>query len=156
MSSILNIAGAGELLDPFLSIINQCPVLNTPTDWKETPAAHVLIADLPGLSKDQVKVALADHRGGPVLQRILNENIPERTLSEGDRASIGDENDESSGNKWWRMERCRGKFCRRFRLPENAKGSEVTVAMDNGVLTVTVPKGEVKKPQRKVIEIQTV
>ncbi|KAJ1699629.1 hypothetical protein LUZ63_008141 [Rhynchospora breviuscula] len=32
------------------------------------------------------------------------------------------------------------------RLPDNAKMDQVKAAMENGVLTVTVPKEEVKKP----------
>ena len=42
---------------------------------------------------------------------------------------------------------------RRFRLPENVKMEEVKASMENGVLTVTVPKEEVKKPAVKAIEI---
>ncbi|KAL0387613.1 UNVERIFIED_CONTAM: class I heat shock protein [Sesamum radiatum] len=42
---------------------------------------------------------------------------------------------------------------RRFRLPENAKLDQVKAAMENGVLTVTVPKEEVKKAEVKAIDI---
>ena len=51
------------------------------------------------------------------------------------------------------MERSSGKFTRRFRLPENAKVNEVKASMENGVLTVTVPKEEVKNHDVKAIEI---
>jgi HSP20 family protein len=51
------------------------------------------------------------------------------------------------------VERSSGKFVRKFRLPENAKMDQVKAAMENGVLTVTVPKEEIKKPQVKSIEI---
>ncbi|GFP80844.1 18.1 kDa class i heat shock protein, partial [Phtheirospermum japonicum] len=47
------------------------------------------------------------------------------------------------------------KFLRRFRLPGNAKLGEVKAAMENGVLTVTVPKEEVKKPETKAIDISS-
>ena len=124
-----------EIFDPFLSLINKCPVLNTPIDWKETPEAHVFIADLPGLNKEEVKVEFDD---GRVLQISGERNVEK-----------DDEND-----KWHRVERCRGKFLRRFRLPESAKIDEVKASMENGVLTVTVPKQEVKKPERKVIQIE--
>ncbi|CAI9784869.1 unnamed protein product [Fraxinus pennsylvanica] len=36
---------------------------------------------------------------------------------------------------------------------ENAKTDEVKATMENGVLTVTVPKQEVKKPEAKTIKI---
>ena len=47
---------------------------------------------------------------------------------------------EDKNDKWHRVERSSGKFLRRFRLPENAKTEEVKAGLENGVLTVTVPK----------------
>ncbi|GAV91849.1 HSP20 domain-containing protein, partial [Cephalotus follicularis] len=109
---------------------------NTPTDWKETPEAHVFIADLPGLKKEEVKVEI-DEEG--VLQ-ISGERI---------NVDKDDKND-----KWHRVERCRGKFFRRFRLPENARTDEIKASMENGVLVVTIPKQELKKPEKKLIKIE--
>ncbi|PRQ41220.1 putative small heat shock protein HSP20 [Rosa chinensis] len=63
------------------------------------------------------------------------------------------ETPEAHVDKWHRLERSSGKFLRRFRLPENAKVEQVNAAMENGVLTVTVPKVEVKKPDVKAIQI---
>ncbi|ONI00073.1 hypothetical protein PRUPE_6G066600 [Prunus persica] len=40
-----------------------------------------------------------------------------------------------------------------FQLPENAKVDEIKAAMENGALSVTVPKAEVKKADVKAIEI---
>uniref|UniRef100_A0A803LCJ8 SHSP domain-containing protein n=1 Tax=Chenopodium quinoa TaxID=63459 RepID=A0A803LCJ8_CHEQI len=60
---------------------------------------------------------------------------------------------EEQNDRWHRMERSSGKFVRRFRLPENAKMDEVKASMENGVLTVTVPKEEVKKPEVKAIQV---
>nr|GMD34157.1 17.8 kDa class I heat shock protein-like [Ipomoea batatas] len=51
--------------------------------------------------------------------------------------------------------RSSGKFLRRFRLPENVRMDEVKASMENGVLTVTVPKEEVKKPEIKAIDISS-
>nr|DAD42907.1 TPA_asm: hypothetical protein HUJ06_001137 [Nelumbo nucifera] len=107
---------------------------NARIDWKETPEAHVFKADLPGLKKEEVKVELEE---GRILQ-ISGERSREH---------------EEKNDKWHRMERSSGKFLRRFRLPENARADQVKAAMENGVLTVTVPKVEVKKPEVKAIEI---
>ncbi|CAD5191365.1 unnamed protein product [Musa acuminata subsp. malaccensis] len=107
---------------------------NTRIDWKETPDAHVFKADLPGVNKEEVKVEVEE---GRVLQ-ISGERNKEQ---------------EEKNDKWHRVERSSGKFLRRFRLPENAKVDQVKASMENGVLTVTVPKEDVKKPDVKSIEI---
>nr|GME13549.1 18.5 kDa class I heat shock protein [Ipomoea batatas] len=60
---------------------------------------------------------------------------------------------EEKTDTWHRVERSSGSFLRRFRLPENAKVDQIKAAMENGVLTVTVPKEEVKKPETKAIQI---
>ena len=60
---------------------------------------------------------------------------------------------EEKNDKWHRVERSSGKFLRRFKLPKNAKTNKVKVSMENDVLTVTVPKEEVKKVEVKAIEI---
>ncbi|XP_073298426.1 17.3 kDa class I heat shock protein-like [Primulina huaijiensis] len=105
-------------------------------DWEETPEAHVFKADLPGLKKEEVKVEVEE---GVVL-KISGERSREK---------------EEKNDKWHRVERSSGKFLRRFRLPERAKVEEIKAEMENGVLTVTVPKEETKKPQAKVIDISS-
>ncbi|XP_043690397.1 18.2 kDa class I heat shock protein-like [Telopea speciosissima] len=107
---------------------------STRIDWKETPQAHVFKADLPGLKKEEVKVEVED---GRVLQ-ISGERSREQ---------------EEKNDKWHHVERSSGKFLRRFRLPENAKMEQVKANMENGVLTVTVPKEEQRKPEVKTIDI---
>ena len=91
-------------------------------------------ADLPGVKKEEVKVEVEE---GRILQ-ISGDRRVEK---------------EEKNDKWHRVERSSGKFMRRFRLPENVKVNEVKAAMENGVLTVTVPKAEVKKPDVKAIDI---
>ncbi|KAF3954245.1 hypothetical protein CMV_020389 [Castanea mollissima] len=108
--------------------------VNTRIDWKETPEAHMLKADLPGLKKEEVKVEVEDDR----VVRISGERKIEK---------------EDKNDTWHRVERSGGKFVRSFRLPENVKMDQIKAAMENGVLTVTAPKVEVKKPDVKAIEI---
>lgn len=107
---------------------------NARIDWKETPEAHIFKADLPGVKKEEVKVEVEEEN---VLQ-ISGERSRES---------------EEKNDKWHRVERSSGKFLRRFRLPENAKVDQVKAAMENGVLTVTVPKEPARKPQVKAVDI---
>ncbi|GLU02373.1 hypothetical protein SLE2022_196250 [Rubroshorea leprosula] len=92
--------------------------------------------NLPGLKKEEVKVEVEE---GRILQ-ISGETRKEQ---------------EEKNEKWHRVERSSGKFPRRFRVPENAKMDRVKASMENGVLIVTVPKEEVKKPEVKSIEISS-
>ncbi|KAJ0020309.1 hypothetical protein Pint_32692 [Pistacia integerrima] len=107
---------------------------NQRSNWRETPEAHVFKADLPGLKKEEVKVEIEDDR---VLQISGERNIEK----------------EDKNETWHRVERSSGKFSRRFQLPENVKMDQIKASMENGVLTVTVPKVEVMKPGVKAIEI---
>ena len=63
------------------------------------------------------------------------------------------ERSKEKDDTWQRPERSSGNFLRRFRLPENEKPDQVKANMENGVLTVTLPKEAVKKPDVKAIEI---
>ncbi|KAJ4718533.1 Class I heat shock protein [Melia azedarach] len=134
-----------DVWDPFKdfqfpsSLSSQFPqetsaIVNTRVDWKETPEAHVFKAELPGLKKEEVKVEIEDDR---VLQISGQRNIEK----------------EDKNDSWHRVERSSGMFYRRFRLPENVKMDQIKASMENGALTVTVPKLEVKKPDVKAIEI---
>ncbi|CAN4112349.1 unnamed protein product [Withania somnifera] len=136
-----------DLWDPFEGFPISSTLANAPSsvretsafanariDWKETPEAHVFKVDVPGIKKEEVKVEVEE---GRILQ-ISGERSKEQ---------------EEKNDQWHRMERSSGKFLRRFRLPENVKMGEIKAAMENGVLTVTVPKEEVNKPEVKAIDI---
>ncbi|KAF3668403.1 18.5 kDa class I heat shock protein [Capsicum annuum] len=136
-----------DLWDPFEGFPISSTIANTPSsaretsafanariDWKETPQDHIFKVDVPGIKKEEVKVEVEE---GRILQ-ISGERSREQ---------------EEKNDQWHRMERSSGKFLRRFRLPENTKMGEIKAAMEDGVLTVTVPKEEQKKPEVKAIDI---
>ncbi|KAG5237339.1 17.5 kd heat shock family protein [Salix suchowensis] len=97
--------------------------------------AHVFEIDLPGFTKEDVKIEVHE---GTVLQMSTAQRKEEA---------------EEKGDKWHCKERPRGGFSRRFRLPENAKIDEIKASMHDGVLVVTVPKDELKtKPKSKAVK----
>ncbi|RDX69565.1 18.2 kDa class I heat shock protein, partial [Mucuna pruriens] len=103
-------------------------------DWRETDAAHIFRADLPGVRKEDLKVEVEENK---VLQ-IRGERVKEK---------------EEQSDKWHCVERQCGTFLRRFRLPEDANADQIGCSLENGVLTVTVPKVEIKPENRNVRQI---
>jgi HSP20 family protein len=136
-----------DILEPFMDAISLSafagPALGMPSpfstasmDWKETPTAHVFMADVPGLRKEEVKVEVEQ-------ERVLRIS--------GQRARAAEE----KGDRWRRVERSAEKFVRTVRLPPDADtdGAGVHASIDNGVLTVTIPKDDGKKAYGRIIPI---
>ncbi|XP_027368504.1 18.1 kDa class I heat shock protein-like [Abrus precatorius] len=92
-------------------------------DWKETPTHHVFKMDVPGLKKHQLKVQIEDGR----VLRICGEKKPDP---------------RQDTDTWHCYERCPGKCDRDFTLPTKVNVDDIKAAMEDGVLTVTVPKVE--------------
>jgi HSP20 family protein len=145
-NSLLDPLPFGAIWDPFeaFSSLEHGPsrqfakdvhaVANTQIDWRETPEAHIFKADLPGLKKEEVKVQVVDGRTLEISGERKKEEV-------------------QKGDTWHRVERAQGTFLRRFRLPENTKAEEVKAQVQDGVLTVTIPKVQKPKPQVRQIDI---
>jgi HSP20 family protein len=102
------------------------------TDLVETDAAYRMHLDVPGVSKDDLKINFKDNQ---------------LTIS-GERSSHQtDENEE-----YVRVERAFGHFYRSFTLPRTVNAENISASYEDGVLTIHVPKTEEVKPRQ--IEIQ--
>jgi HSP20 family protein len=115
---------------PFRSLGDFAPHM----DVKECANHYAISVELPGMAEKDVAVKV---HGG--LLTITGEKKAERS--------------EESGEMHL-TERSYGAFTRSVRLPENADADSIKADYDKGVLTVTVPKREGGKDERK-IEVTT-
>lgn len=106
-------------------------VWTPPIEVREQNGNLVVSAELPGMTKDDVKVEVSD--GSLVIQG------ERRREQEEERGGI------------WRSERAYGAFYREIPLPEGTKADQVKAQFNNGVLEVTVP---IPQEQRKSIPIE--
>jgi HSP20 family protein len=87
-------------------------------------------ADLPGLTKDDVKVEVTD----------------EFLTISGERKEEKEEKQEG----FYRSERSYGSFYRQIPLPEGAKTETAAATFNNGVLEITIPAPKVAAPTREL------
>ena len=104
-------------------------------DLVETDDHYVLRADLPGLSDEDVNVQLEDN----VLTISGERKTEQHTEQEG----------------YYRLERASGAFSRSLTLPDGVDPDSVQAHFDRGVLEITIPKPEQKKPRQVQIKLGT-
>ena len=102
-------------------------------DVKESDNSFTLTADIPGLTKKEVKV-----------------NITDGILSISGERKFEDE--KESGNYHYR-ERRYGSFSRTFNLPETVNDEDISASFKNGILSIELPKHEVVLPKEREIKI---
>ena len=94
-------------------------------DIEEDDSTYRIQADLPGVKKDAVSINVEDN--------VLTISA-EFSHSKHDKAE-----------KALRRERISGKVARQFLLSPDVNAEQIDAALDNGVLTLTLPKGEDKR-----------
>lgn len=99
-----------------------------PVDIEQTAEAMILKLDLPGIDRDAISIETHDG--------VL-------TIS-GKR----DEQNEETHEGYVMRERITGSFARSFSLPRHAKAGDISAAVNDGVLTVTVPRPAEESPKK--------
>jgi HSP20 family protein len=99
---------------------------------KETKDSVVVKAELPGVAEEDVTIEVAD-----TVMTISGEKRQEK-----------EEKDEG----YYHKEMYSGSFARSFTLPSEVKSEKAEAEMDNGILTVTVPKTLPKKAAKIAIK----
>lgn len=96
-------------------------------DVAEHESESIVVAELPGVRKEDLKVSIHDGTitiGGRRKTPVLPENA-----------------------KWLQNETATGEFQRTIRLPHEVKAAEVTAELTNGVLRVVLPKADEARPR---------
>lgn len=130
--------GFGLFDDFFNRVLEETPAngqlrsWNPPIDIFENEDALVFTAELPGLEKEDLNIAVDDG-----VLKISGER------------TFGGESKELR-----RRERSYGKFLRTFSLPTAIEPEKIEASLKNGILTVTLPKREESKPRQISVTVQ--
>jgi len=92
-----------------------------PIDVYETPARYVVTAEVPGLSREQIELAVQDNR----------------LTIRGLRPAAGP---DSPTRHYHQIERGHGSFLRTFEFADAVDQDGIAADLRDGVLTVTLPK----------------
>ena len=103
-------------------------------DIKEDSKSFSLIADIPGVKKNNIEVKIED--------RVL--------IIKGDR-KLDNEKDKAG---YHYQERKTGNFTRSFKLPKSVMEDEISANFKDGTLTVLIPKEEKEQPNNRLISIK--
>ncbi|HEY3382357.1 MAG TPA: Hsp20/alpha crystallin family protein [Vicinamibacterales bacterium] len=90
-----------------------------PVDLYETPEGYVVTAEVAGLSRDDIQIQFQDGK------LTLRGERPARDIP---------------SPRFERVERGHGRFARTFVLPHAVNVASISADLDNGILTITVPK----------------
>ena len=106
------------------------------TDIRESENSYTIDVDLPGYSKDNIKVDITDG--------YLNIN-----------AKMEENDDKEEKGKFIRRERFFGECSRSFYIGDGISEEDIKASFKNGILSLEIPKVDEtkKKEEKKYIEI---
>ncbi|XAR73556.1 hypothetical protein NMG60_11007557 [Bertholletia excelsa] len=124
--------------DPFRRLLWSPPIYrNLPgstalMDWLESPNAHMFKINVPGYNKEDIKVHVEEGNVLVIRAEGAKGESPEKD-------TVWHVAERGPGN---------GDFSREIELPENVKVDQIKAHVENGVLTVVVPKNSTPKPSK--------
>ncbi|MBQ7969980.1 MAG: Hsp20/alpha crystallin family protein [Treponema sp.] len=107
-------------------------------DVKEDENAYTLEMELPGRSEKDVNIEL-EHGNLTISSKI---------------EEVEDKEEKKHKAKWILKERRTSSFTRRFTLPSDVDGENITANFKNGILTVMMQKKAIPAPKKISIEAQ--
>lgn len=93
-------------------------------DYQELKNKYIVNIEVPGISRDKIKIEYFD-----------------------DLITISGEKKIKEEKEGFYSERSYGKFIRSFSLPKGTDTDKIEADLENGVLTLAIPKVEAKKPK---------
>jgi HSP20 family protein len=121
--------------DPWFAPFSATGTSLAPTlhaDVAETDSEYWIAAELPGVSLDDVKLAIDND--------VLTLSVEKRPGSDDHR-------------NYHHVERRYGTFSRAFRLPQTIEREQVQATMKDGVLSIRLPKAEQARPRRIPVRV---
>ena len=108
--------------------------LRPSVDINESNEAFMISAELPGIEKSDIEVKVEEN----TLILIANKYIDKPNTSE----------------KFHYNERRSGTFSRSFKLPKTIKEEKITAKLDNGILSIVIPKAEDAIKSNRLIAVK--
>jgi HSP20 family protein len=126
--------------DPFremapFPVVEDRAMLSPAFDVKETKDAYLFKADVPGIPEKDLEVTITGNR--------LNIS--------GKR----DQEKEEKNDRYYTYERNYGTFTRSFTLPDGADLENLRASIEQGVLTISVPKKPEVQPKKIAVKAET-
>jgi HSP20 family protein len=117
---------------PFPALEVRAVALSPAFDVKETKDAYLFKADVPGIQDKDLEVTMTGNRLTVAGKR--------------------DEEKEEKSERYYTYERTYGSFTRSFTLPDGADVDKLRASLEQGVLTIAVPKKPEVQPKKITVK----
>ena len=108
--------------------------LRPSVEINESNDAFMISADLPGIKKSDIEVKVEENNLILLAKRYIDNS--------------------DTNEKFHYNERRFGTFSRSFKLPKTVKGEKITAKLDNGVLSIVIPKAEDAIKSNRLIAVK--